>query len=409
MTREQMILGLCMKNPKNFQKLYQYENVFEEQENVKIFFEMKKLYEKQKAFDIISFPKYVLNEKCDISISSVNEIVDSVLHDYIPEENFAIYLRESVEEKAKKELIKMYNQIHELTYEEIKEKISTNIKIIKDKFEQKIISMKSFILTVMDGNEKEKIFSGYNWIDNNLGGWIKGEVVIIGARPSQGKTTLWNNFATKMILNDVVVGFFSAEEDKKNIATSMVSCISGVNSQRIYQKKINEQEIKRVDEKMRYLYEKKYFIDDTPNIDIEELKRKTDIMVNKHNVEAIGIDYLQLLKCDNLKNAIRREQVGYISREIKELARKYNIVIFALAQLNRDAENTRPTLANLKDCGDIEQDADRIIFIYEVNNISETQSYVKIIFAKNRHGMKGEFNCYFEKDICKFKEVGNEK
>lgn len=259
--------------------------------------------------------------------------------------------------------------------------------------------------------------TGYYIIDELTDGLQNSDLIIIAARPGMGKTA----FALNIISNSSKkykkkIGFFSCEMTKKSLITRMISAGAKIDSLKMRKNMLLEEERVKIVHEAEKLYEGQIIFDDTPNIQLQDLKTKARKMKKDYGVEIIFIDYLQLLSVDNnTKKQPRHEQIAYISRSLKGLARSLDIPIVALAQLNREienrGENSRPRLSDLKDSGSIEQDADIIFFIHKPknDNFSSLIEPREIIIGKNRSGPIGILNFIFMKNFTRFEVMRKEK
>jgi replicative DNA helicase len=246
--------------------------------------------------------------------------------------------------------------------------------------------------------------SHYRAIDNYTNGWQKTDLIILAGRPGMGKTAAAVCFAIKPALeSDIPVAIFSLEMSSEQLTARIQSQLSGLNVTRVNQKKLSKEEAIMMDRRCTKLYEAPIFIDDTPGLNLLDLRSKARTLVNKHKVKLIVIDYLQLMESGN--NSFSREQeVSMISRGLKKLAKELNIPIIALSQLSRAVESRadkKPQLSDLRESGAIEQDADLIMFCfrpeyyesteYVLNNETyPAQGLFSLIIAKNRHGATTE-------------------
>lgn len=227
------------------------------------------------------------------------------------------------------------------------------------------------------------------------------------------KTFLTSNFTvthnTSVAINLIIqnfsdnlkVGMFSMEEDKKSIISGMACSIAGIDEKLYNTNLLNNQQVDLLTRAFDKLHSNKFYIDDTAGLDIEQFKRKSRIMKKIYNVNIIYLDYLQLLRCLDRQYKGRTEQVSYMSHEIKILSRELNIPIVALAQLNRenDKEKRLPRLSDLKDSGSIEQDADIVTFLHTDDPIENDVVKLMHIVAKFRKGGRGVYYRIFDKKI----------
>ena len=258
--------------------------------------------------------------------------------------------------------------------------------------------------------------SGIKTLDHITAGWQKSDLVILAARPGMGKTAL----ALTMLRNAAVdfqkpVAIFSLEMSATQLVTRLIASESGLSSEKLKKGQLEEHEWAQLHSKIQKLSKAKIFIDDTPSLPVFELKAKCRRLHSKHNIELIVIDYLQLMRGEdsNNKNGNREQEIGYISRSLKGLAKELNIPIIALAQLSRDVEkrggDKKPQLSDLRESGSIEQDADMVGFIwrpdyYKLNDAGfETELNMgEIIIAKHRNGPTGEAKVRYIPHLAKF-------
>lgn len=240
------------------------------------------------------------------------------------------------------------------------------------------------------------IKTGFIAIDNKVGSIERGNLVIIGARPSMGKTTLVQNIMADMAINQgLVVQFHSCEMSNKEIRDRLVSGVGGILLKNIKAKNLADDDWGSLVEANKKLINAKFEINDKPNASLTDVREMARKMKFKHGrVDAIFIDYLQLMKSPIVTDNVVRA-VGEISKGLKAIAKEFDCVVFALSQLNRGLENRpnkRPMNADLRESGQIEQDADIIMFIYrdEVYNPETKEPGVaEIIIGKCRDGEVG--------------------
>jgi len=256
--------------------------------------------------------------------------------------------------------------------------------------------------------------SGYYDLDQLTDGFHPSELVVIAARPSMGKTSLALNIAAKAAIKfDYNIGIFSCEMSKTSLVKRLLCAEASVDQSRMRKAMLKNEEIDRLIHEAERLYDSTIVFDDTPNIQILELRSKARRMVKEYSINLLLIDYLQLITVDDaMKKSPRHEQIAYVSRSLKGLARQLNIPVVALAQLNRDIESrgeeSRPRLSDLKDSGSIEQDADLIIFIHKgktseaYNDFGNDVEQREIIIGKNRSGPTGLVNMIFKKNYTRF-------
>jgi replicative DNA helicase len=212
--------------------------------------------------------------------------------------------------------------------------------------------------------------TGFPPLNECTGGWQSSDLIIIGARPSVGKTA----FAINTGLNAAAdpeygcpVALFSLEMDVDQLIQRMLSCISAVPLDHIRKpKKMDREEMERVEKAGIRLSNMKIHIDDTAGLTSMELRAKCRKLVSQDGVGLIIIDYLQLMECDKDKGENREQQISKISRDLKKMAKDLNVPVIALSQMSRsvDTQNREPQLSDLRESGAIEQDADLVMFLY---------------------------------------------
>ena len=300
---------------------------------------------------------------------------------------------------SKRKLLDVKNKISDnikssLTSDEIINDITQELNNIqKNNLEE--FSKFSFT-SIDDFNIKDSyIKTGFSDIDKNQIGFFNGELIIIAARPSKGKTALAINLADKMCKQGKFGVFISLEMSKKALGLRWIAMNAAVNSQSI-KTKLNEAEKNKVSHAIHAVNNLSIKVSD--NIyDLDSIIIKIKKLSRIKKIDFIVIDYLQLVK--NQRNGLQRhEAVGEISRSFKLLALDMMIPVIALCQLNRNAEDAIPRLADLRESGAIEQDADVVIFLHSEKGSDVTQ----IITAKNRNGALGKYNMHFDKPTGRF-------
>lgn len=273
--------------------------------------------------------------------------------------------------------------------------------------EREIIEVKKIAEYILNEfvNKKEKIYlqSNISYFDLK-GGIEKTDYIIIGARSSVGKTTFALNNIISCLDNNETIGFFTLETDKEKITSLLVCIKAGIeewrfrtnNLETIFQKE-------QLQNAFAWIQEKKLYIEDSPLNDIESIRQKVRTMVKKYGCQKIFIDYLSYIKLPNKMNIY--EGVTAISKELKQLTRLYKVPIFVLAQLNRnsDKEQREPRISDLRDSGQVEQDADIIILLHQdlENSFEEDTVKLKCIIGKWRNGKTGYYVQNFDKKLRK--------
>jgi replicative DNA helicase len=261
--------------------------------------------------------------------------------------------------------------------------------------------------------------SGFDKLDQLTSGFQKDEFIIIGARPSVGKTALALNMAANIAFHKrIPAAFFSLEMSDIALVQRLISSEGQVRAQNLRSGFLSADDYRKVVDVMSFLYEAPFYIIDMPNMKLLDLRAQARKMRAQQQVEIIFIDYLGLIGHAN-NMMPRYEQISEISRSLKSLARELHIPIVVLCQLNRDAQREAPTLANLRDSGSIEQDADLVLFLNrelpKKNKKDEGDSQMPVdiiptdlIIAKQRNGPIGAVKLELVAKYAKFTPVAKE-
>lgn len=258
--------------------------------------------------------------------------------------------------------------------------------------------------------------AGFTELDNITGGFQKSDLIIVAGRPSQGKTALVLSVARNAsVIHNVPIGFFSLEMSTQQLVMRLICAEARVDAHSVRTGRLPEDEWRKLSTSVGRLYKAKIFIDDTPALGVLELRAKARRLKAEHNVGMIVVDYLQLMQ--GPRNAQSREQeISSISRSLKALAKELNIPVVALSQLNRAVEargDKRPVLADLRESGAIEQDADVVVFVHRPEmfgiekdeNGNSTEGTAELIIGKQRNGPTGSARMAFIKQYARFENL----
>jgi replicative DNA helicase len=261
--------------------------------------------------------------------------------------------------------------------------------------------------------------TGYDRFNEMTSGFQPGDLIILAARPSMGKTSFMMNIAESIALPGkdgqprngdrlYSVGVFSLEMSKEQIGLRILSSESGVSNHLIRSGMLSERNWRELAEASARLAKGKIFIDDTPGMDPMEMRAKARRLKQEAGLDMIMVDYLQLMAIKG-KIESRQQEVAQISRSLKGIAKELGVPLLSLSQLSRRSEQRtgdhRPQLSDLRESGSIEQDADLVAFIYRdevYNKETEEKGIAEIIIAKQRNGPIGDFKLVFRNDITKF-------
>jgi replicative DNA helicase len=262
--------------------------------------------------------------------------------------------------------------------------------------------------------------TGYDRFNEMTSGFQPQDLIIIAARPSMGKTSFMMNIAEAIAIPDrsglprspaqrlYSIGVFSLEMSKEQIGLRMLSSESGVPNHLIRAGMLSERNWRDLAEASARLAKAKIFVDDTPGIDIMEMRAKARRLKMEAGLDLVMVDYLQLMSVKG-KVESRNQEISQISRGLKAVAKELNVPLISLSQLSRRPEQRtgdhRPQLSDLRESGSIEQDADLVAFIYRdevYNKDTEEKGIAEIIIGKQRNGPIGDFKLVFRNDITKF-------
>ena len=257
--------------------------------------------------------------------------------------------------------------------------------------------------------------SGFPDLDSLTSGFQASEFIVIGARPSVGKTALALSMAANMAMrSNKPVGFFSMEMSRKAIVQRLVSSEARLDSHRLRSGMLKPSDFHNLTEAAGRLYETPLFIEDSPNLSILDLRAMARRMRAQNAVEVIFIDYLTLITSET-KDLQRHEQIAEISRSLKALARELDVPVIALSQVRRETEGKAPSLADIRESGSIEQDADVVIFLHRERHSGrdsdEDQADVEteLIVAKQRNGPVGTVKLAFLPQYTRFENWTRER
>lgn len=399
-------------------------NDFYSESHRKIFSAILELYEKNEPSDLITLSNTLKNNKQLDNAGGVSYLASLV--DNIPSAANVTYYSKIVKEKAilrgligaateiitksydtEKDVENILDEaehtIFEISENKIKPAFYPIKEIVKDSFRtiEKLYEKKELVTGVPTGFEK---------LDDLTSGLQKSDLIIIAGRPSMGKTALALNITQHIAIEKgIPVALFSLEMAKEQLSLRMLASEAKVDSQRLRKGFLGETDWPKLTTAAGRLSEAPIFIDDTPAITVLEMKAKARRLKSETDLGLIVLDYLQLMRGIKFKDS-REQEISEISRSLKALAKELNIPVVALSQLNRrveDRTNKRPQLADLRESGAIEQDADVITFIYrdEVYNRSEDnpeKGMAEIIIGKQRNGPVGMIKLAFLEKYTSF-------
>lgn len=310
-------------------------------------------------------------------------------------------------------LIKVEKELLNLTNEIRRNKTVNTAQVLNDLFSD----LKNKFLNP----ELPGLPSGFSKLDELTQGFQKSDLIIIAGRPSMGKTALSLNIALNCIkISRVPILFCSLEMSKEQILYRLLSSETGINQMQLRSGKLTSNDWIKLNKVMRIISKLPFFIDDTSNLSTQEIRSKIKtIILEQNQIGLVIIDYLQLMQGLNFKQANRVQELSQITRDLKGLAREFNVPIIALSQLSRNVDNRidqRPILSDLRESGSIEQDADLILMLYGSKTISQMNSsslstnqinksaITELIIAKQRNGPTGTVKLELNENRIQFLE-----
>ena len=439
---EEAVLGAIMLEKSAFDTVVEIlkPECFYLEGHQRIFRAMQGLAQKSQPIDILTVVEE-LKTREELEVIGGPYYVTKLTNAVVSSANIETHSRIILQKFIQRELIRISGEIIGDAYED-----STDVFDLLDDAESKLFEItnnhlrKNFdsIDTVLvktiqriedlrhRQDELTGVPSGFKSLDNITYGWQPSDLIVLAARPSVGKTAFALNLARNAALHPTKptpVAFFSLEMSSAQLVQRILSAESEILMEKIARGKLEEHEMKQLYKKgIDKLAKAPIFIDDTPALNIFELRAKCRRLKNKHNVGCIIIDYLQLMSgAGENKNGNREQEISRISRDLKSLAKELQVPIIALSQLSRAVESRKegekiPQLSDLRESGAIEQDADMVMFLYrpeyygitanENGDSTKGETHVKI--AKHRNGSLENIKLRAHLHIQKFTEYGDD-
>lgn len=397
---------------------------FYEERHQTIFEAMTSLYNRQRPIDVVTVTAALKDRERLEAIGGASYLAE--LAGTLPSSANVVRYAEIVSNKATlRRLIAAANDISILSRDQ-----SSEVDAVLDKAEQTLFAvsqryLKSGFISVKEAlgaaferidklhehrGELRGIPSGYRSLDHLLAGFQKSDLVVVASRPSIGKTSLVLNFSLNAALAGFSVGMFHLEMSAQQITERLISAQSGIDSWRLRTGNLREEDFARINDAMSTLSELAIYIDDSPSSNVLEMRTKARRLQMEKGLDMLVIDYLQLME-GRTRSENRVQEISEISRSLKGLARELDIPVIAVSQLSRAVEQRPkkiPQLADLRESGSIEQDADVVIFIYREDYYekdSERPNVADIIIAKHRNGPTGQLELYFQPETMVFRSL----
>jgi replicative DNA helicase len=433
---EKSVLGAVLKTDDvmaNISTILQAEDFYEPRHQL-IYAAMFTLYEQSKPVDLLTLTTKLRQQKNLDKAGGSSYLAE--LTNYVPTAAHAEAYADIVARCAlRRRLIRAAGEIASQAYDEDGE-----IQAIVDAAEKElfqaadqntkndIVALSDILIDTFDRIEELQnnkgalrgLKTGFHDLDHKTAGFQKSDLIIIGARPAMGKTTLAQNLIYNVAsINKKPVLFFSLEMSREQIVDRMIADVAGVDSWKIRTGNLSGDDYKKIAEATDEMSEAPIFIDDNSGTNILELRTKARRAHHDHGISMIVVDYLQLLSgsAATVRTGNRVQEVSEISRGLKLIARELNIPVIALAQLSRNVtgrDDPRPVLSDLRESGSIEQDADLVMFIhrpdyYKQNDDTYEPTHItELLIAKHRNGPIGKIELYFDPEHLRFMSLDKE-
>lgn len=395
---------------------------FYSENHARIYEVMLTLYEQRRPIDLVTVTDVLKKKKLLTDIGGASFLAE--LANAVPTAaNIEHYGRIIKDHHTKRELIKTASIISDLAFrlegevEDVLDKTESAIFSISQSYLRRgFFALKDALAESFDrldtihkkGEGLRGLPTGFVDLDQKLSGMQDSNLLILAARPGQGKTAFVLNISQFITAHDhMPVGFFSLEMSKEELVDRLLIAQADVDAWKLKTGRLSEDDFSKLSEAMGELAEAPLFIDDTPGITIMEMRSKARRLQMEHDVKLIIVDYLQLVdpgrRLDN-----RVVEVSMISQSLKNLARELKIPVLAVSQLSRAVEHRgekKPQLADLRESGAIEQDADVVMFLYRPEDEISSQMLTKLLIAKHRNGPSGELDLLFRGDRIRFYDV----
>lgn len=401
---------------------------FYDKRHERIYEAVMQLYERREAIDVLTLADRLKNNGHLDNVGGPGYLTE--LTNFVPTAAHVEQYADIVAQKAlRRRLIAASREITDLGFDESKqlreliEEAETRLfEVSQQHIKQDVISLEAILAESFDRlddlhKDKAKIRgipTGFKDIDSTLAGFQRSDLVILAARPSMGKTALALNFAHNVAVQaNQPVLIFSLEMSKEQLVDRLLSMESGVDAWALRTGNLTDADFEKIGQAMGTLSEAQIFIDDSPGITISDLRTKARREAHQRDLGLIIVDYLQLMSGGSRYGGEgnRVQEISEISRGLKGVARELNVPVLALSQLSRSVESRSPQipqLADLRESGSIEQDADVVAFIYReeyYNPDTDRKKLTDILIKKHRNGPTGGVELYFENEKQRFRSV----
>ncbi len=428
---EQAALGALLLDPDAVPHILRYlrPDDFYVNANRNVFSAIVSLFEKGQKADLITLademrvlgsldnsggPAYIAKLTDSVPSSANMEYYAKIVQECSTRRNL-LRLAADISQKAHDESIDtgvLLDELQESIFEVNQDRQTVSYRSVKEIVPD---AMKMIEELAKNKNQYTGVPSGYAELDSMTSGFQDSELIIIGARPSVGKTAFALNIAAHVALRErLPVCFFSLEMSDLSLTYRILSSEARIDSEKVKSGLIKPSDIQSLMDAASRIYDSPMYIVDVPNIKLLDLRSLARRMKSEKDVKVIFIDYLTLITHENAELP-RWEQISSISRSLKALARELRIPVIALSQLKREAEGKQPSLADLRESGSIEQDADLIMFLHRERDIDKRKDErapytpTDLLVAKHRNGPVGKVELLFFNKITRFESLEKER
>lgn len=437
---EMSVLGVAFLDNESLSKICEElaEDMFYEEPNKKLFNALKTMYIEKTPIDITTV-KEELDKKKNLNAVGGLEYISEVIDSVATTANLDYYIKIVKEKATVRHLIETATSIVTDAYEDdenitaLLDNAEKNIlNVVRSRQTSEFVSIKDVLTDARENleflshnrNVVTGLTTGFTKLDNATAGLHEGELIIVAARPGMGKTAFALNLATNAAFKTKkAIAIFNLEMPAIQLANRMISAVGQIDSFKLQTGMLEHNDWKRYNEAVSQLADTNIYIEDNASITASEIRAKCRRLASsKEGLGLVVIDYLQLVTSGGRRPESRQQEVSEISRAFKTMAMELKVPVIALAQLSRNAErreNNQPMLADLRESGSIEQDADMVLFLNRKDYLKPKEELNKennvpcdIIIAKHRKGSTGKFKLLFELNMSNFRnflETDNDK
>ena len=426
---EQSVLGAILIDKDSMYKIGDFlkSDDFYRDDHSIIYKTILKLYEKRKPVDVVTLTNELEKEKNLKSIGGATYL-STLVNGVATSANIVTHAQIIQQKASLRRLISAASTIAELGFDE-----NSELETILDKAETALFSVsqkyvKQYFTPIrdiladsfdrIDKLHKEKgvlrgVPTGFKDLDSLMAGFQNSDLIILAARPSIGKSSLALNFVEHAACEaKIPVAVFSLEMSKEQVIDRLLCLRGSVDSWKLRTGNLEDEDFGRLNYAMGALSEAPIFIDDTPMINVMEIRTKCRRLQSEQGLGMIIIDYMQLMQGTSKSSQENRvQEVSEISRGLKVLARELNVPVIVLSQLSRSVEHRpdkRPMLSDLRESGSIEQDADVVMFIYRddyYDKDTDLKNLAEVLIRKHRNGPTGDIQLFWKPEYMKFGDV----